>query len=153
VRGRFVTRSEEETAALGRQLAGALTAGAVILIEGNLGAGKTAFVRGLAEGVGIDPHEVTSPTFTLMQEYRGGRLLVTHVDLYRLSPPEVEDLGLDEIVREGGLTAIEWPERLPFRIENGVSVRIEQTGPSTRTIDVDASEVLPPADRRGYSER
>ena len=69
----------------------------MILLSGDLGAGKTAFVRGLADGLGIDPAVVSSPTFTLIQEYRGGRLPLHHVDLYRLRPIEVDDLGLDEL--------------------------------------------------------
>ena len=90
------TRSEAETAAVGRALADGLRSGAIVLLQGDLGAGKTVFVRGLAEGLGIDPLEVSSPTFTLIQEYRGGRLALHHVDLYRLAPREVADLGLDQ---------------------------------------------------------
>ena len=82
-----------------------------MLLLGDLGAGKTAFVRGLAEGLGVDPAEVSSPTFTLIQEYRGGRLPLFHVDLYRLNDPrEVDDLGLDELTAQGGVLAIEWAE-------------------------------------------
>src|SRR5471032_268723 len=105
----FITQSEPETAAVGRQLAPELNAGAVILLFGDLGAGKTALVRGLAEGLGIAPGEVTSPTFTLIQEYRGGRLPLFHVDLYRLKSIEVEELGLDDERMAEGVTAIEWP--------------------------------------------
>ena len=77
----IITHSEAETVAAGRELAAALQPGAVVLLSGDLGAGKTAFVRGLAAGLGIDPDEVSSPTFTLVQEYRGGRLTLYHVDL------------------------------------------------------------------------
>ena len=118
--------SERETAAIGRELAGSLTAGDVVLLVGDLGAGKTALVRGLAEGLGVDPNEVSSPTFTLVQEYRGGRLPLYHVDLYRLKAIEVEDLGLDELTLEGGVTAIEWPDRLPRPLPGSATIRIEQ---------------------------
>ncbi|HMD34711.1 MAG TPA: tRNA (adenosine(37)-N6)-threonylcarbamoyltransferase complex ATPase subunit type 1 TsaE, partial [Vicinamibacterales bacterium] len=92
------TRSESETADVGREMGARLAAGDVILLYGDLGAGKTAFVRGLAEGLGVPPGDVSSPTFTIMQEYRGGRLPLFHVDLYRLNDPrEIDDLGLDEI--------------------------------------------------------
>jgi tRNA threonylcarbamoyladenosine biosynthesis protein TsaE len=102
-----------------------LEAGAVVLLSGDLGAGKTVFVRGLAAGLGIDPDEVTSPTFTLIQEYNGGRLPLYHVDLYRLQPAEVEGLGLDELTCQGGVTAIEWPDRLPRPFEDAITVSIE----------------------------
>ena len=104
------TRSQDETAAIGRKLASTLAAGSVLLLIGDLGAGKTALVRGLADGLGVPPDDVSSPTFTLMQEYRGGRLTLFHVDLYRLDDPrEIDDLGLDEIGGEG-VMAIEWAE-------------------------------------------
>src|SRR5213593_3250525 len=113
----IVTSSEAETAAIGRDLAPQLSAGSVVLLFGDLGAGKTAFVRGLAEGLGIKSEEVSSPTFTIMQEYRGGRLPLYHVDLYRLDDPrEIDDLGLDEIAEEGVL-AIEWAEKLDARLK------------------------------------
>jgi tRNA threonylcarbamoyladenosine biosynthesis protein TsaE len=105
-------------------------------LSGELGAGKTAFVRGLAAGLGLDPEQVSSPTFTLMQEYRGGRLPLFHVDLYRLQPREVEDLGLDEMSRSGGVMAIEWPDRLPRAFEDAIAVRIEHGDDSTRTISI-----------------
>ena len=89
-----------------------MSAGDVVLLNGDLGAGKTAFVKGLAEGLGVSGDEVSSPTFTIMQEYRGGRLPLFHVDLYRLDDPrEVDDLGLEEIA-EAGVLAIEWAEKL-----------------------------------------
>jgi len=132
-----VTHSEAETASVGSALARALTPGAVILLSGELGAGKTAFVRGLAEGLGIDPEQVSSPTFTLIQEYRGGRLPLHHVDLYRLRSIEVDDLGLDELTLGGGVTAIEWPDRLPQAIPSVIRVRIDHGDGDTRTIEID----------------
>jgi tRNA threonylcarbamoyladenosine biosynthesis protein TsaE len=132
----LTTHSEADTSAAGEALAAELTPGTVVLLFGNLGAGKTAFVRGMAAGLGIDPQEVTSPTFTLVQEYRGGRLPLFHVDLYRLRANEVDDLGLDEMVGEGGVTAIEWPDRLPREFDQVVTVRIEPGEDSLRTITV-----------------
>ena len=131
------THSEAETSAVGSDLARSLTAGSVLLLSGDLGAGKTAFVRGLAAGLGIDPDIVSSPTFTLIQEYRGGRLPLHHVDLYRLQSIEVDDLGLDELTLEGGVTAIEWPDRLPRDFASAVRVRIEHGDGDTRTIQID----------------
>jgi len=131
------THSEAETSAVGSDLARSLTAGSVVLLSGDLGAGKTAFVRGLAAGLGIDPEVVSSPTFTLIQEYRGGRLPLHHVDLYRLQSIEVDDLGLDELTLEGGVTAIEWPDRLPRGFASAVSVRIEHGDGDTRSIQID----------------
>lgn len=121
----FTTHSEDDTVAAGRALAARLGAGDVVLLSGDLGAGKTAFVKGLAEGLGARRDTVTSPTFTLMQEYRGGRLTLFHVDLYRLDDPrEIDDLGLDEIAADGVL-AIEWAEKLPRPPGGAVHVRIE----------------------------
>ena len=134
----LTTHSEEETAAAGRELARTLASGSIVLLSGDLGAGKTAFVRGMAEGLGIDPAEVTSPTFALVQEYRGGRLPLYHVDLYRLKPTEVDDLGLDEMTLAGGVTAIEWPDRLPRGrgFEEAIAVRFELGDGSTRNIEI-----------------
>ena len=132
----MITHSEAETEAAGREFAATLAAGAIVLLSGDLGAGKTAFVRGMAEGLGVDPHDVTSPTFTLVQEYRSGRLPLFHVDLYRLKPIEVDDLGLDEITLAGGVTAIEWPDRLPRPFEGAVSVAIEHRDGDARSISV-----------------
>ena len=97
----YITHSEDETARVGFELAPLLPAASVLLLFGDLGAGKTAFVRGLAEALGIDRDQVSSPTFTLLQEYRGGRLPLFHADLYRLDDPrEIDDLGLDEIAAD-----------------------------------------------------
>lgn len=137
--GTFPTTSEAETAAIGRQLASTLERGTIVLLSGDLGAGKTAFVRGMAEGLGVDPADVSSPTFTLMQEYRGGRLLLRHVDLYRLKPIEVDELGLDELTLGDVITAIEWPDRLPRPFERAVTVRIEHGEGDRRTIAVSTS--------------
>lgn len=128
-----ITQSEDETTAAGRSLATRLRAGDVVLLYGDLGAGKTAFVRGLAEGLGIDPQEVSSPTFTIVQHYGGGRVPLLHVDLYRLEPKEVDDLGLEELGEES-VVAIEWAERLPRTPEAAFSVTLTQTADATREI-------------------
>jgi tRNA threonylcarbamoyladenosine biosynthesis protein TsaE len=130
------THSEEETAAAARALAEELRPGDVVLLTGELGAGKTAFVRGLAEGLGIHPDEVSSPTFTLIQEYRGGRLTLFHVDLYRLSPVEAQDLGLEEMAAGDGVTAIEWPDRWDGAPDDAVRVSLVATDGDERVITV-----------------
>jgi tRNA threonylcarbamoyladenosine biosynthesis protein TsaE len=131
-----VTHSEEETAALARSLAVDLKAGDVLLISGNLGAGKTAFVRGLAEGLDIEPGEVSSPTFTLVHEYRGGRLTLYHADLYRLDRAATNELGLEEMGVADGVLAVEWPDRLTHSMSGARDVRIEIVDEQTRRITV-----------------
>jgi tRNA threonylcarbamoyladenosine biosynthesis protein TsaE len=132
----ITTHSEEETAAVGRDLAASLAAGDVVLLYGDLGAGKTALVRGLAEGLGVPRDEVSSPTFTLVQEYRGGRLALFHVDLYRLDDPrEIDDLGLEEIAADGVL-AIEWADKHPRPPQRFVRVSIEHAGETERRIEI-----------------
>jgi tRNA threonylcarbamoyladenosine biosynthesis protein TsaE len=131
-----VSRSEEETMAVARQLATSLSAGDVLLLAGNLGAGKTAFVRGLAQGLGIDEDEVSSPTFTLVHEYRGGRLTLYHVDLYRLDRAATDDLGLDELGVGDGVLAIEWPDRLSHSLAGARTIAIEIVDETTRQIRI-----------------
>ena len=104
----MVTAGEEETVAAGEQFAATLTPGAIVLLYGQLGAGKTAFVRGLARGLGAAADEVSSPTFTIIQEYVGRTATLYHVDLYRLEPAEVDDLGLDELVSGDGVVLLPW---------------------------------------------
>lgn len=118
-----LTRSEAETAGIASDLAATLSPGDVLLLSGNLGAGKTAFVRGLAAGLGIDPEEVSSPTFTLVHEYRGGRFTLYHVDLYRLEKAATDELGLEELHR--GVLAIEWPDRLTHALPGARHISIE----------------------------
>jgi tRNA threonylcarbamoyladenosine biosynthesis protein TsaE len=130
------TGSEEETAVVARTLAADLAAGDILLLSGNLGAGKTAFVRGLAEGLGIDPGEVSSPTFTLVHEYRGGRLTLYHVDLYRLDRAATEDLGLEELGVKDGILAIEWPDRLTHGLGPATRVHIDVVDDTTRRISI-----------------
>ena len=131
------TGSEQETATVAKTLAEELRAGDILLLSGNLGAGKTAFVRGLAEGLGIDPREVSSPTFTLVHEYRGGRLTLYHVDLYRLDRAATDDLGLEELGIRDGVLAIEWPDRLTHALAGARPIRIEIVDDTTRRIRFD----------------
>ena len=130
-----VTHAEQETFALAAELAGTLAPGTFVLLYGDLGAGKTAFVRGLAAGLGANPDDVSSPTFVIMQHYKG-RTPLTHVDLYRLeSAAAVDDLGLEELVG-GGVLAIEWAERLPRVPDGRVEVHIEDAGGNDRRITI-----------------
>jgi tRNA threonylcarbamoyladenosine biosynthesis protein TsaE len=137
-----VTHSEAETRAVARKLAAATDAGTTILLYGDLGAGKTAFVKGLAEGLGFSADDVTSPTFTLVHEYRGGRLPLVHVDLYRLDDAELEEIGLDAELAAAGVLAVEWPERLCRTPSEAVRVEINQTGNTTRRIEIAPPELL-----------
>jgi tRNA threonylcarbamoyladenosine biosynthesis protein TsaE len=133
--------SEAETAAVAERLARRLRAGSVVLLVGDLGAGKTGFVRGLAAGLGLDPEDVSSPTFTLVQEYRAdGGLTLSHVDLYRLEGAEVDDLGLDELSAGGGVVAIEWAEKLETPIPGAVRVSIADLGGDAREIRIDEAD-------------
>lgn len=135
-----VVRGERATRALAALLGGIVGPGAVLLLEGDLGAGKTTFVKGLAEGMGIDPDNVSSPTFTLIHEYEGDVPLY-HLDAYRLrDEAEFVDLGVEEYFAAGGVTAVEWgdrvreqlpPERLEIVIE---AVDAEAGGAGTRRI-------------------
>ena len=134
--GARLTASEEETEAAGEHLGRTLTAGDVVLLYGELGAGKTAFVRGLARGIGAPSEDVSSPTFTLVQEYAGGRATLYHVDLYRIEPREVADLGLDDLVLGDGIVAIEWAERWTGRPDDVIEVRLEHAGEDSRRIAV-----------------
>lgn len=133
-----ITSSEEETAAIGERLGSTLRAGDVLLLYGDLGAGKTAFTRGLARGLGASADEVTSPTFTLVQEYPG-RLTLFHVDLYRLEEREVDDLGLEELILGEGIVAIEWAERWRGRPDDVIEVRFEHAGEDRRRVTISRS--------------
>jgi tRNA threonylcarbamoyladenosine biosynthesis protein TsaE len=115
----FITNSEGETEALGVRLAEALAPGAVIAFTGGLGAGKTAFTRGLARGLGI-ADRVASPTFTIVNEYEGGRLPLFHFDMYRLgSSDELFDIGWEDYLARGGVCAVEWSENVAGALEEG----------------------------------
>jgi tRNA threonylcarbamoyladenosine biosynthesis protein TsaE len=130
----FTSATEAETEQIAGRLAHTLAAGEVLLLSGNLGAGKTAFVRGLARGLGIDPADVSSPTFTLVHEYRGGRLPLYHVDLYRLERAATEELGLEELGASDGVLAIEWPDRLSHDLPGATVIAISILGADRRRI-------------------
>ena len=118
--------SVEQTEALGAQLAQRLPAGSVVAFTGDLGAGKTAFVRGMARGLGIR-ERVTSPTFTIVNEYEGGTKPLFHFDLYRLgSDDELFEIGWEDYLARGGICAVEWSERAPQAMEGAVRVDIRR---------------------------
>lgn len=120
----FLTRSEEETEALGRRLGEKLTPGSLVAYTGDLGAGKTAFTRGLARGLGVT-ERVTSPTFNIVNEYEGGRLPLFHFDLYRLGgEEELFDIGWEDYLTRGGVCAVEWSENAEGTLEEPC-IRVE----------------------------
>ena len=129
------TAGEEETSAAGESFAAALRSGDVVLLEGDLGAGKTAFVRGIARALGVPAADVTSPTFTLIQEYPSSRGTLFHVDLYRVKAEEVDDLGLEELMSTG-IVAIEWPDRWRDAPADAYMVRIQHRGGDRRALTV-----------------
>ncbi len=140
MRSEHITHSAEETVALGRELAPTLTNARLVLLRGDLGAGKTTLVKGIAEGLNAaSQDDVTSPTFTLVHEYRGPEVSLYHVDLYRIDTPrELDTLGMDELLAEpGNLVLLEWGEKFPrFERERDVEIRIERSGEQERKIVV-----------------
>ena len=137
----FLTSTETETTAAGEALGRELRSGDVVLLYGDLGAGKTAFVRGLAAGIGATADDVSSPTFTIVQEYSGTNVTLYHVDLYRLEAAEIDDLGLEDLVSADGIVAIEWAERWRDRPdgEGVVEVRLADEGEDRRRIEITRS--------------
>ena len=148
----YITRSAEETIALGRALAPTLKSVRLVMLRGNLGAGKTTLAKGIAEGLhAASTEEVTSPTFTLIHEYRGPEISVYHVDLYRIeSLRELDTLGLDELLSEpGNLMLMEWGEKFArFEAERDVEISIERLGDEKRRVVVSGqlSAVSPQTD-------
>ncbi|SHH48129.1 tRNA threonylcarbamoyladenosine biosynthesis protein TsaE [Sporobacter termitidis DSM 10068] len=136
----FISNSEADTAAAGRSLAGKLKGGGVVALYGDLGAGKTAFVRGLAAGLGYTGR-VTSPTFTIVNEYIGGTPLF-HFDMYRLkNEDELFEIGWEDYLQRGGVIAVEWSENAEHSFPGDtVRVRISKTGEERRTIDIEFPE-------------
>ena len=136
----YITNSPLETEALGGALAAKLTAGTVLAFQGDLGAGKTAFTRGIARGLGIcDP--VTSPTYTVVNEYLDGRLPLFHFDMYRLSSAEdLWDIGWEDYLERGGVCAVEWSENVAAALEDPVKIRIEKLEGDTRRITIEGGK-------------
>ena len=132
---RWRTSGPAATEALGRELAPELLPEGTLLLEGELGAGKTVLARGVAAGLGVDPAEVQSPTFTIVRQHAGsGGTSLVHVDLYRLAPEDVEAIALEELLAGPGVKVVEWPERLPFAPERSLRLRLEAVGDEEREI-------------------
>ena len=138
----YTTHSPAETEALGAALGRVLTPGTVIAYRGDLGAGKTAFTRGLARGLGYaDP--VTSPTYTIVNEYLGGRLPLFHFDMYRLrSSEDLWDIGWEDYLDRGGICAVEWSENVEDALEDALTVTIGKLGEGSRRITIEGGELL-----------
>ena len=133
----FYSNSPQQTEEVGEKLAKALKPGAVIAYKGDLGAGKTAFTRGLARGLGYT-EPVTSPTYTIVNEYLGGRLPLFHFDMYRLaSSDDLWDIGWEDYLERGGVCAVEWSENVDDAMENAVYVTIHKTGEESRRIEIE----------------
>jgi tRNA threonylcarbamoyladenosine biosynthesis protein TsaE len=135
----FLSRSPEETIALGRKLADMLTPPKIVLLRGDLGAGKTTLVKGIAEGFrAASQEDVTSPTFTLVHEYRGPGVNLYHIDLYRVDTPrQLETLGLDDLIGENSVLLIEWGEKFGrFVHERDVEIALERVGEDERRVRV-----------------
>lgn len=138
----FITNSPEETEKIGAALGSCLTPGTVIAYRGDLGAGKTAFTRGLARGLGY-ADAVTSPTYTIVNEYLGGRLPLFHFDMYRLhSADDLWDIGWDDYLERGGVCAVEWSENVADAMEDAVTVDIAKCGDFSRRITIEGGEAL-----------
>ena len=139
----ITTRSVDETQKLGEIIGTAVTGGTVLALTGDLGSGKTAFVQGLARGLEVpDDYYITSPSYTLINEYPG-RYPLFHVDLYRISDPmEMEDIGLYEILRNSGIVAIEWADRMEQEpLSDSINIHFELTGDKSRKICITAYDV------------
>ena len=136
----FLSNSPAETEAVGAALGAILQPGTVIAYRGDLGAGKTAFTRGLARGLGY-AEPVTSPTYTIVNEYLGGRLPLFHFDMYRLaSSDDLWDIGWEDYLERGGICAVEWSENVDDAMEQAIYVTIEKLGEDTRRITIEGGE-------------
>ena len=138
----YITNSPAETEAVGAALARVLQPGTVIAYRGDLGAGKTAFTRGLARGLG-SAELVTSPTYTIVNEYLSGRLPLFHFDMYRLgSSDDLWDIGWEDYLERGGICAVEWSENVEDALEDAVNITIEKLGEDSRRITIEGGENL-----------
>ena len=138
----YLSNSPEQTEAIGAALAKILTPGTVLAYRGDLGAGKTAFTRGLARGLGYE-EPVTSPTYTIVNEYLGGRLPLFHFDMYRLgSADDLWDIGWEDYLDRGGICAVEWSENVEEAMEGAISVTIEKLGEDARRITIEGGDSL-----------
>lgn len=129
------TDSPAETRALGERLVRELVPDGILLLSGALGAGKTTLVQGLAVGLGLDPREIQSPSYTLVREHEGPRGRLVHIDVYRLSSREAGALGLDEILDGPGVKAVEWPDRLGFPVPGGLHLELRLLAGGERRIE------------------
>ena len=137
----FITNSPIETEAVGQALGKVLQPGSILAYEGDLGAGKTAFTRGLARGLGCRD-TVTSPTYTIVNEYLSGRLPLFHFDMYRLgSSDELFDIGWEDYLDRGGVCAVEWSENVPDAMEDTILVDIRKTGDDSRCITIEGGNI------------
>jgi len=137
----FITHSSLQTEEVGQALAKQLSPGAVIAYRGDLGAGKTAFTRGLARGLGIR-EPVTSPTYTIVNEYLSGRMPLFHFDMYRLtSADDLFDIGWEDYLERGGVCAVEWSENVWEAMETPITVTIEKLGEQSRRITVTGGDI------------
>ena len=138
----YTTNSPAETEAVGAALGKVLSAGTILAYRGDLGAGKTAFTRGLAKGLGAT-EQVTSPTYTIVNEYLSGRMPLFHFDMYRLrSSDELFDIGWEDYLDRGGVCAVEWSENVADAMENAIVVTIEKTGEESRRITVEGGDLF-----------
>ena len=138
----YLSHSETETEAAGQALAAKLRPGDVVAYRGDLGAGKTAFTRGLAKGLGAS-EPVTSPTYTIVNEYLSGRIPLFHFDMYRLgSSEDLFDIGWEDYLERGGVCALEWSENVADALENPIRVQLEKTGENARRITIEGGEDL-----------
>ncbi len=138
----FITHSPEETEKVGQALGKILTPGTVLAYTGDLGAGKTAFTRGLARGLGAT-EQVTSPTYTIVNEYLSGRMPLFHFDMYRLhSSDDLWDIGWEDYLERGGVCAVEWSENVADALDGAIRIHIQKTGEETRRIIIEGGEAL-----------